>query len=1320
MTDLPLRQQITDALARCTAPALLAPALQLFAALGYTSERRIALNPAGGHALLETFGIAAAINPERALLAEWHAAELIFQLTAEEIRASGQIPLFDTRQVDQTRIESYLFLAIDLAGASYTRTQLATITREVNRHFLMPVCILFRHGGALTLAVIERRLHQRDEHRDVLEKVTLIKDIVLAQPHRAHVEILADLALPQISREYGVSNFVELHRAWQAVLDSSTLNKRFYREVANWYFWAVEQVEFPDGAIGDRGVRNATSLIRLITRLIFVWFLKEKGLLPADLFNPRRLREEILVSLEPMESSYYKAILQNLFFATLNQEMNTPQRPDSRKFRGEKRQHYNITTLYRYKALFRDPDAALALFAHIPFLNGGLFECLDKQGADGKVVRVDGFSDRADVPLRVPNLLFFGSEHEVDLNATYGTSGKRYQTAGLITILQRYKFTVAENTPIEEEVALDPELLGQVFENLLAAYNPETQTTARKQTGSFYTPRPIVNYMVDEALVAYLYSQLMASPTVVAPASSPTEARLEAGATLSISTEAEATISLEQRLRALMTYSDTDHGFSPDEVRHLIIAIDSLRILDPAAGSGAFPMGVLQKLVHLLSRLDPGNAHWKERQIAKVRETMRSAERIDAADVRDRTLADLEAQIAAITEAFERNELDYGRKLFLIENCIFGVDIQPIAVQIAKLRCFIALVVDQRIDETRENRGIRPLPNLETKFVAANTLVGIPRPNQMSLRDPEIDRLEARLREVRARHFSARTPTTKAKYREQDRELRVALAALLRRDGFTGDTAALLAAWDPYDQNSCASFFDSEWMFGLRDGFDLVIANPPYVRQEQISDLKPYLKSAYPETYHGSADLFVYFFHQGLKLLRHGGRLVYITNNKWLRSGYGENLRGFLASQTAIEQIVDFGHSPIFEGADVFPAIVVVEKPTHSLPAERHVHVTNFPREALGNTALHTYIHQHRRNVPQLRLSKHAWSLEHANIDDLMAKIRNLGVPLTEFAGVKPLYGIKTGFNEAFLIDTATKERLVREDPRSAEIIKPYLRGQDIKRWSPEWDGVWLIFTGHGVDIAHYPGILHYLQPFQEALHKRAGTQAWWQIQAATAFHHLFLQPKIVYQVIQYYSRYCLDNERYYGNDKTFIIPKIDLYLLAVLNSPLMWWHNWKYLPHLKDEALSPMGYLMEQLPIAPPSDATRAEAEPSVERLIRLTQADQQARRALHLWLRNEFGIEKLGQKLEVFEQLDSAAFVAEVGKRRPKGSQNLSAGAKQALIQMHAEYATPMQARAQEAQGIERRLADLVNAAYELTPEEIELLWATAPPRMPVGRGE
>lgn len=1239
MTDVSLRRVVTDALAHFTAPSLLGPAVELFGALGYRSNRRFDVNPAGGHALLEALGLVGKLNAERALLAHWHAAELIFQLTAEEILTTGQMALFDTRQVDQTRIESYLFLAIDLSGASYTRTELATITREINRHLLMPVLVLFRHGATLTFAVIDRRLHKLNEARDVLEKVTLIKDIAFSQPHRAHIEILADLCLPQLAREASVSNFVELHRAWRTVLDSSALNRRFYREVANWYFWAVEQVEFPAGAQDDRAVRNAPSLIRLITRVIFVWFLKEKGLIPDDLFNPRRLRE-ILTSLAHNESSYYQAILQNLFFATLNQEMNTPQRPTNRTFRGEGRQHYNITTLYRHKARFRDPDAALALFATIPFLNGGLFECLDKADANGKIVRVDGFSDRTDVPLRVPNELFFGAEHAVDLNATYGTSGKHYQVAGLITILQRYKFTVSENTPIEEEVALDPELLGQVFENLLAAYNPETQTTARKQTGSFYTPRPIVNYMVDEALVAYL------------------EENLHQATRLSLVLDAAQLASLNTRLRGLMTYTEADHGFSPDEVRHLIIAINNVKILDPAAGSGAFPMGVLQKLVHLLTRLDPDNTRWKEQQRARAIEETKGA-----FDIGDR--AERERRLLDINEAFEYNSSDYGRKLYLIENCIYGVDIQPIAIQIAKLRCFISLVVDQRIDDTRENRGIRPLPNLETKFVAANTLVGIT--SQGMLRSDEVLRLEKELATVRSHHFSARTPTTKRKYRDRDRELRMHLGDRLEREGIPGPIASQLASWDPYDQNIFASFFDSEWMFGLRDGFDIIIANPPYVRQEQISEMKPYFKTAYPETYSGTADLFVYFFHQGVKLLRHRGCMTYISSNAWLQTNYAEPLRRFIRERTTVDSLIDLGNNRTFESApDVCPSVFVIR---NVQPVSEHrIAAVAFQRDDeldLSSAALEAKavaILQHDQ-------PDSGWQIEVDEARSIVKKLITKGQSLSEFVENRLFRGVLTGLNEAFIIDQATHDRLVAEDSNCAERLHPMLRGEDLRPWYQENEGRWLILFpakwtvqtfGKGLGESGawamlqklYPSIAAYLEPFAVSGRARGDKgDYWWELRSCS-YYTAFDKPKIFWPDIAKIPRFSWDTEGTYINDKGYIISIFNTYLLGILQSRVLWFlvmkiclHNkfrgglWEY--HMKTQYIS-------RLPIPDASDSDRQ----MIGDLAMAITAEAKSRYALHReareYILNGLGgaAGKLNNKLTAWWDLDFPSFQFEVRK--------------------------------------------------------------------------
>ena len=735
-----LKADIQRALSRFTEEELAENATHLLKLLGYESQRTLNRSDNSVEAFREDFDADNLINPQKALLQEWRTADFLFQLTADEIRQEMQetFTFNENLGVDESIYQSYLFLAIKLKGNTYSRTALATVIREVNKLFKIPAMLIFQHGHALTFAIINRRPSQRYSNLDVLEKVTLIKDIDVVNPHRAHLDILAELSLDALYQQHRFANFLELHQAWQKTLDTSELNKRFFKEIADWYFWAVEKVTFPLDAGEDEPIRNATCIIRLITRLIFVWFLKEKGLVPNTLFNEEEIAE-LLTNLDPQESTYYKAILQNLFFATLNQEMNTSKKRNNRKFRGENRQHYNITSLYRYKRYFSDPDAALQLFESIPFLNGGLFECLDKPDPDDEktILRVDGFSDRKDNLLSVPNELFFSEPQAVNLNAVYGTKNSRYTVRGLIHILTRYKFTIAENTPIEQEIALDPELLGQVFENLLAAYNPETGTTARKQKGAFYTPRDVVNYMVDESLLAYLQNALFCRSELPV-------------ATL------DAT---ETKLRHLLAYNDEHHQFTDAEVEHLINAIDTLKILDPACGSGAFPMGILHKLVFLLGKLDPRNAQWRQRQIDRVQVAIAASEKIDDSTFRESAIAELEREIESINEAFERNELDYGRKLYLIESCIYGVDIEPIAIQIAKLRFFISLIVEQKIDGTRENRGVRPLPNLETKFVAADTLIDVEKPTQMNFRNTKIDTKEKDLEEVRRRHFTARTPS---------------------------------------------------------------------------------------------------------------------------------------------------------------------------------------------------------------------------------------------------------------------------------------------------------------------------------------------------------------------------------------------------------------------------------------------------------------------------------------------------------------------------------------------------------------------------------
>jgi len=532
-------------------------------------------------------------------------------------------------------------------------------------------------------------------------------------------------------------------------------------------------------------------------------------------------------------------------------------------------------------------------------------------------------------------------------------------------------------------------------------------------------------------------------------------------------------------------------------------------------------------------------------------------------------------------------------------------------------------------------------------------------------------------------------------------------------------------------------------------GFDVVLGNPPYVRQELLSPIKPYLQANY-ESYNGVADLYTYFYELGLKILKPGGVLSYIVTNKWLRSGYGEPLRKFFASQGLLEQIIDFGHAPIFEEADTFPCIVAVRKPNASLciseteseiePGKSEpnspVIVCPVPREDIANINLTQYVQQHGYQISRNRFTANAWSLEPPAVDELMQKIQRVGFPLKDFAGVKPLYGIKTGFNEAFLIDEATKNSLVQADPKSAEIIKPYLRGQDIKRWSPEWANLWIILLKSSSDSVWpwskandqaeeifaqtFPSVYKYMKPMQEKLSKRSDQgRYWWELRSC-AYYNIFQEPKIITQDLATYSWFCILDQEVYPVNTCYLWPTGNLYMLGWLCSPITWWICHHILQKGINDTLRMFREQVETLPIAPPTDSIRAEVELIVSRLIEIAKTNQQTHRDVLHWLEITYLIDKLGQKLEDFSALSFAEFVAEIRKRMPKtkSSDPLGVAGLKAVRETYNEYAPAIQSRKAEALRLEHRLSDLVNQAYGLTPEEIDLMWKTAPPRMPIAR--
>ena len=1140
MTDEEIKKrEIEFALAVIPAGDFLETSKGLLAVLGYRSERTLKLSGSTDD-FIQTFPAENKnTKTEQEFRNNAESVELVFQVTSSEI-TDGHPNLFASKPLNEGLIKSFVFFTVELKNRDYPRSKYAQFTREINKRLPLATVVLFRIKNRLTIAFVGRQPNQRDASKDVLQKVTLIKDIRLDNPHRAHLDILSELSLTECAKWMAANNqpknFDSLLAAWLARLDTEELNKQFYRQLFGWFEWAIAEGRFPTNE--NRTLKPEEHVIRLITRLLFVWFIKEKGLVVDELFNKTEVQALLKADDFDNGDSYYRAVLQNLFFATLNTEI------EKRGFSKKTNTDHRNFSRYRYKDQIRDSDKLLKLFEQTPFINGGLFDCLDSEQATGTGgYRIDCFSDEGYKKLSLPNRLFFD------------------EARGLFPLLVHYKFTVEENTPIEQEVALDPELLGKVFENLLAAYNPETGATARKQTGSYYTPRPIVDYMVEEALVAALAGQVS-------------------------STDREAEF-WEERLRYLLdyaqTFDDASEWFDSREADGVVRAISELKILDPAVGSGAFPMGTLHKLTLALRRLDPDNKRWEALQ--KERAAQRAADAFDTEDDQVRR-----EELLEINETFKRyRDSDFGRKLYLIQNSIFGVDIQTVACQIAKLRFFISLAIEQEPDATQENLGIKPLPNLETRFIAANTLIGLE--GERTLASPKAKNLESELSDNRERYFHATTRRQKLGCKRRDQALRGKLAAELRHIGMPADDAEKIAHWDLYDQNASADFFDPEWMFGITAGFDVVIGNPPYVRQEKIRHLKPVLKNQY-DCYTGTADLYVYFYERGFQMLREEGVLTYISSNKYFRSAYGRKLRDFLVRQATLSQLIDFGDAPVFTSI-AYPSIITASK-THA--QDNHLRTLNW-EPGLSIDEFGTIFQTNGFTMPQNVLTADGWQLASPTVLNLLDKLRSAGKPLGEYVQGRFYMGIKTGLNKAFVVNKEMRDKLVAEHPSSSEVLKPFLRGQDVKRWQVSFDEQYLITIESSENRAHpwsgqspgeaeeifadaYPAIYAHFEPFREQLTNRYDQgKYFWELRAC-AYWEEFEQAKIILRCFMNKATFAFDKEAFFHNNALHMIAGVNEYVVAILNSSVSWWFLCQICTDLQNGYLQAFQENLFQIPI--------------------------------------------------------------------------------------------------------------------------------------------
>ena len=979
--------------------------------------------------------------------------------------------------------QGLLIIAVDLKDKIANRTELSTLTRLFSRRLkAMPIAVLFRYGNHIALANAERTQYKQTYREgEKIGKVSILKDIDTLKPHRGHLRILEKLQIDK-----NIKTFKELYAKWLGVFDTKILNKEFYKELFAWYEWAISEtsgIKYPNDPKAIKEERQLEKqIIRLITRVLFVWFIKQKGLVPNNLFEETEL-QKILIDFQANSSengNYYNAILQNLFFATLNKEIT------ERAFAKEKNGR-DVKTLYRYAEMFSiSEEKVIELFKPVPFLNGGLFECLDKdQGNDGKRYHLDGFSrnentkedgNRFRQRTLIPNIFFFQKDK------------------GLFSILNKYYFTIEENTPDEVQVALDPELLGNVFENLLGAFNPETEKSARNESGSFYTPREIVIYMVDESLKAYLKNNLPSFSSKL----------------------------IEELFEGQDLTADFDDITKRKQVAE---CLRKVKILDPACGSGAFPMGILNRMVYILEKL-----------------------------------------------GVDTNETAYQLKRYLIEKCIYGVDIQTIATQISKLRFFISLILEQSETNTDPalNYGIQPLPNLETKFVTANTLIAIREKKvevQGNLFESSIITIKEELIKIREAHFEASSPYKKKVLREQDKILREKLIQKLKEFGeATPDNAKQFAEWDPYDQNVQADFFDMEWMFGISDGFDIVIGNPPYFsltenstkRDKKGNIMKHNIlyKNQNYQTFDNSGNIYCLFYEKGYQLLKQGGICNFITSNKWMRAAYGDSIRKFFIIQTNPLIFIDFGGIKVFKTAtvDVNILLYAKEKSTFNTLA------CTVKDKELKELSL--YVRQHALYT-QFK-NADSWVILSDIEQRIKAKIEAIGTPLKDW-DISINYGIKTGFNDAFIIDGKKRAELIAQDPKSEEIIRPILRGRDIKRYGYEFADLYIIttFPSLKIDIESYPAVKQHLLSFGYDRLKQTGEKGarkktnnkWFETQDSIGYWEDFSKPKIIYGQFRK-GDFSFDNEKHFlSSNEYFIVSECCNLktLLAFLNSKIIY-----------------------------------------------------------------------------------------------------------------------------------------------------------------------
>ncbi len=821
--------------------------------------------------------------------------------------------------------------------------------------------------------------------------------------------------------------------------------------------------------------------------------------------------------------------------------------------------------------------------------------------------------------------------------------------------LGQYKLSDAVLAPILDKLArfegqpidysfLGVRQLGSIYEGLLEyriviegeSVHLENDRGERKATGSYYTPDYIVKYIVSHTLKPILEQR----------------ARQFGDVMTEIATRRQE--SSDRRLGNL-SQQGLEKELQRLEKKAITTLLD-LKLCDPAMGSGHFLVEAVDYLTDELIQIL--NLYPEDNPVLTMLETTRQ-NIID--NLRQQGII-LDSPTLEPTQLLQR---------VVMKRCIYGVDINPMAVELAKvslwlhsftvgaplsfldhhLRCGNSLIgttaKDAEAAMIEEESG--QLTLLTGPFVgllrAAEIMRGI-----STLSDATFAEVEAS--EQLFRDFDSQAKPYKRLldvFLSRFFGVKTAIEFLQR---YGGNISAI--NWDKIPRSDqgildqAASLYKSKRFFhwdlefpevfidldsaSWKDnpGFDAVIGNPPYVRQEGLKDIKPFLKENY-QSFHGVADLYVYFVEMGLLSLQQGGHLGLIISNKFMRANYGTKLRQFLTQQTTIKEIIDFGELPVFSEAATFPSILLIE---NNIVGQQNVLVSKI--KSLKFNSLIDVINDLSYYVCENSLSVEGWSLAKNQIAKIINKLNKDNISLAQYIQLQIFYGIKTGCNEAFFIDQYTRSKLIESDPKSAEIIKPLVVGDDIRKYEINYQENFLIFTRRGININEYPTIKKHLEKFKSKLEpkpelhsgswqgRKAGNYKWYEIQDTVDYWTFFEHPKIIYPDIAKESRFTLDNNGFYSINTTYLIPSQSYYLLALLNSSLIFFYMSQNSAVLGDTEkqgrLRFFGQYMENIPIRKISFNTNSDRrQQSLEKLIKSYQEKQEILKEIEEHIRRE-----------------------------------------------------------------------------------------------------